>query len=99
MLTVKMRNDEVKGRRDEERFFADIERILKADQVLTRHLNRENIDRPELWVVHIPNENLAGAAKHTPRLNAPVTKPNARIPGFGHWSLIGAGCFERNPSA
>jgi hypothetical protein len=34
MLTVKMRNDEVKGRRDEERFFADIERILKANHVL-----------------------------------------------------------------
>jgi hypothetical protein len=34
VLTVKMRNDEVKGRRDEERFFADIERILKANQVL-----------------------------------------------------------------
>jgi hypothetical protein len=69
MLTVKMRNDEVKGRRDEERFFADIERILKANQILARHLNRKNIDRPELWVVHIAN----GTPQAKPVVPCPMT--------------------------
>jgi hypothetical protein len=94
-----MRNDEVKGRRDEERLFADIERILKTNQILARHLNRKNIDRPELRVIHIPDGILRWKYKTNSRTQSLARRLQARKPDVGHWILFGAGCLETAPSA
>jgi hypothetical protein len=44
MLTIKKGNDEIKGRGQKNSLFADVMRILKTEQSLSRILDWENID-------------------------------------------------------
>jgi hypothetical protein len=52
MLTIKKGDDEIKRRRQKNSLFADLMRILKTEQSLSRILDLENIDISEFRIIH-----------------------------------------------
>jgi hypothetical protein len=52
MLAVKEGDDEIKRGRQEKSLFADVLRILKAEERLPGILDREDIDVPEFREIH-----------------------------------------------
>jgi len=51
MLTIKKGDDEIKRRRQKNSLFADVMRILKTEQSLSRILDWENIDISEFRII------------------------------------------------